>query len=356
MIYVASGYSGSGSSAIVHLLSEYSCCTTGTFGKYEHLLFYIPDGLFDLEDRLLMNNSIHMSDGAIKRFYWAMWRLYDNDFGWFGGYKKKLGTQFMKIVEDFIKELIQYTQTGYWSDDFRFKLSVKGVIKDTAKFILKKPIKKFGHIIDNRGKDNVIQYSFVSPEEFYTAARKFVKNYCKLICSNTDKIYVYDQLLLPHNLYRVNNYFDKDDIRIILVDRDPRDMFVLSKYVWPHIIPGCEVVFPENAGKFVEYYKKIRASVHEYTDSNIIQIRFEDLVYNYDTTVSRLESFLNLKRQEHINSKKAFNPDQSIKNTQNFRINREWIDEIRIIEKKLPDSLYSFPYVFIPDMKDTSDP
>lgn len=59
MIYVASGYSGSGSSAIVHLLSEYSCCTTGTFGKYEHLLFYIPDGLFDLEDRLLMNNSIH---------------------------------------------------------------------------------------------------------------------------------------------------------------------------------------------------------------------------------------------------------------------------------------------------------
>lgn len=356
MIYVTSGYSGSGSSAIVHLLSEYSCCTTGDFGKYEHLLFYIPDGLFDLEDRLLMNNSIHMSDGAIKRFYWAMRRLNDNDFGWFGGYKKRFGSRFMKIVEDFIEEIIQYTQIGYWSDDFKFKIAVKGFIKDTVKLILRRPIKKYGHIIDNRGKDNVIQYSFVSPEEFYSAAKKFVKNYCQLICPDEDKIYVCDQLLLPHNLYRLNNYFEKDEIRVVLVDRDPRDMFVLSKYIWPSIIPDCEIVFPADARKFTEFYKKMRSSVHEYSTNNILKIKFEDLVYYYDKTTTKIESFLGLSPQQHTCVKSLFIPEQSIKNTQNFRIDNDWKKEIEIIEEKIPDFLYNFPYEFIPRLQDTTDP
>ncbi len=356
MIYIAAGYSGSGSSAIVHLLSEYSCCTLGNFGKYEHVLFYIPDGLFDLEDRLLLNNSIHMSDGAIKRFYWAMRRLNDNDFGWFGGYKKKYGIQFMEIVEDFIRELIQYTQIGYWSDDFKFRKAVKGVIKDTAKWILKKPIKKFGHIIDCRGNDNAIQYSFVSPEEFYTAAKKFVKNYCELINPDRDKTMVVDQLLLPHNLYRLNNYFEKDEIRVIVVDRDPRDLFVLSKYVWPKIISGCEIIFPADADQFVGFFKRTRNSVRNYANDNILDIKFEDLVYNYDVAVAQIEQFLGLDRKTHTNMKKNFIPEQSKKNTQNFRINRDWEQEIDHIRKELPKSLYDFPYIFVPKLEDTTDP
>ena len=39
-----------------------------------------------------------------------------------------------------------------------------------------------------------------------------------------------DQLLLPHNLYRVDNYFG-NELKAIVVERDPRDVFISNKYI-----------------------------------------------------------------------------------------------------------------------------
>lgn len=60
-------------------------------GAYEHVLFYAPHGLFDMEDAILNNNSIYRSDATVNDFYNAMKRLNDNDFGWMGSYQKKYG-------------------------------------------------------------------------------------------------------------------------------------------------------------------------------------------------------------------------------------------------------------------------
>ncbi|MFQ9248020.1 MAG: hypothetical protein ACLR3R_11845 [Clostridium paraputrificum] len=72
--------------------------------------------------------------------------------------------------------------------------------------------------------------SFPSEDEFYRAAKKFVKGYLDMIGQNLDKNIIYDHLVLPHNAYRIPNYFD-DDFRLIIVDRDVRDMYALSTYV-----------------------------------------------------------------------------------------------------------------------------
>lgn len=166
MIVIAVGYSGTGSSAIVHLLSEYSNCMEGTQGTYEHLPFYTPDGVFDLEDRLLKNNSIHMSDAAIDLFYKAMRRLNDNNFGWFGGYQKRFGNQFMQIVEEFIENITEFTLDGYWSYDFNLEKSFISTVKDTIKTIIKRPIMQFGYKLRKEG-DGKIRYSFINEAEFY---------------------------------------------------------------------------------------------------------------------------------------------------------------------------------------------
>lgn len=228
MNVIAAGYSGTGSSAVLHLLSEYKGFDIAVEGSYEHVLFYIPDGLFDLEDRILLNNSIHMFDGAINRFYSAMRRLNENDFGWFGGYKNRYGEQFMQIVDCFVEELTQYKLDGYWSDDFSYRASAKALLKDSAKKLCGRQVRKYGYSVERFG-DGIVRYSFVTPDQFYTAAKKFVKSYCNMIRGNREGALLWDQLVLPQNLYRLNHYFE--DTKVVVFDRDPRDMYVLSKYV-----------------------------------------------------------------------------------------------------------------------------
>ena len=83
-----------------------------------------------------------------------------------------------------------------------------------------------------------------------------------------------------------------------------------------------------------------------------MRVRFEDLIYDYDKKVSEIANFLGFKDSDHINKKSRFNPDISIKNTQLFRKN-DYKDEIKIIEEKLSNYLYDFPYEINNDVKDT---
>ena len=86
MIISTSGFYCTGSSAVFNLLEEYESCTAGKLKKwqipasdYEHIIMYTPDGVFDLEDKLLIGNSIHRSDEALRRFYKEMLLLYHED-------------------------------------------------------------------------------------------------------------------------------------------------------------------------------------------------------------------------------------------------------------------------------------
>ena len=66
-----------------------------------------------------------------------------------------------------------------------------------------------------------------------------------------------DQLLLPHNLFRVDNYFG-DELRVFEVSRDPRDVFIQNKYVWRS--RNNAVVFPTDAEEFAQFYRRLRGS------------------------------------------------------------------------------------------------
>lgn len=352
MNVIAVGYSGTGSSAILHLLSEYQGFDIAIKGSYEHVLFYIPDGLFDLEDRILRNNSIHMFDGAINRFYSAMKRLNDNDFGWFGGYKRKYGNQFMQIVDCFIEEITQYKFEGYWSDDFCYRASVKALLKDSVKKLCGKETGKYGYNLDRFG-DGIVRYSFITSDQFYISAKKFVKSYCDMIRMGRKESLLWDQLILPQNLYRLDQYFE--DTKVIVFDRDPRDMYVLSKYVWPTIVNSAHL-FPTNPKEFVDYYKSLKNSELPYTGSNVLRLHFEDLIYQYEITVRKIEEFLEIAPVYHTKVQEVFKPDVSIKNTQNFRMKPSWIDEVQIIEEQMVNEIYPFPYVITNKMSETSDP
>ena len=100
-IIVPMGYMGSGSSAITDLISEFKDCQN-EYKSYEYVLLHCPNGLFDLEDKLLIGNNAIRSDEAIRSFETQMNKLYNKKFWWVGNYQKIISPNFMKMTEEYI--------------------------------------------------------------------------------------------------------------------------------------------------------------------------------------------------------------------------------------------------------------
>ena len=83
---------------------------------------------------------------------------------------------------------------------------------------------------------------------------------------------------------RCTRYFD--DLKIILVDRDPRDIFLSMKYIWKE-----RDEFWDNVQLFCDWYRW----VHQMSfprPTNVLGIRFEDLIYHYAREVDKIEQFI----------------------------------------------------------------
>ena len=103
-IIVSTGYMGSGSSAVTDLVSEFKDCQN-EHKSYEYIMLHCPNGLFDLEDKLLLGNNALRSDEAIRSFEEQMKKLYDKKYWWVGNYKKIIGPNFKKITDKFISNI-----------------------------------------------------------------------------------------------------------------------------------------------------------------------------------------------------------------------------------------------------------
>ena len=62
-IIVPASYMGSGSSAVTDLISEFKN-VNNEYGNFEYVFLHCPNGVFDLEDKLLIGNNALRSDEA----------------------------------------------------------------------------------------------------------------------------------------------------------------------------------------------------------------------------------------------------------------------------------------------------
>ena len=136
--------------------------------------------------------------------------------------------------------------------------------------------------------------------------------------------------------------------KFIVVDRDPRDVYLCDQYIWskPPIRINGEPHFPTSINEFVAEWKK--TIVRKFDNPNVLLIHFEDLIYDYESTVSQIEKFIGVKLT-HSNLKKVLKIEESIENTQLFNCNEEWEKQAKAIAKALPEYLYNFPYTRKPD-------
>ncbi len=332
-IIVPVSYMGSGSSAVTDLISEFKD-VNNEYGYFEYVFLHCPGGVFDLEDKLLNGNNILRSDEAIKNFLNTMKQLYDKKYWWVGNYKYKINEKFYSRTEQYIKELTDFSLNSYWyyQENTNLKMYFKLIVNKIVKFIT------FGKVKLKRPLlYNTMNLAYPSKEKFYAITKKYIYDILEMF-DDSDNDILFDQLLLPYNLFRIDNYFN-DDLKVIVVERDPRDVFLQNKYIYSktnNIVPfSCDV------DEFCKQYRMIREMEVISNSSKILRIRFEDLVYKYDKTKQIIMKFLGYNEKDHINPKGKFDPSKSIKNTQLFK-KEEYVKEGKIIEKNLKEYLYDF--------------
>ena len=210
--------------------------------------------------------------------------------------------------------------------------------------MLKRPIAaNFFQNISYRKKyaDGLTRYSFTDSNRFYVSAKRFIDNYLDMTFDKTSKNMIADHFLLPHNLYRVPHYFSNDEIRVIVVDRDPRDVYVDFMKHWSDLRE--EPAVPYRVEEFVTFWEDVRKIETPANFDCILRIHFEDLFYNYSATVSKIEQFCGLEAKDHINPGKFFNRNKSADNLKHYSSRKEWETEVNYIERHLSSYLYNFP-------------
>ena len=154
---------------------------------------------------------------------------------------------------------------------------------------------------------------------------------------NKTEIIVLNQPFAGNNPKASFPYYEKP--KAIIVDKDPRDLYFQCKY---EVKSNCTWTPCYEVKKYIEYYKAIRKEMPRKSETDILFLRFEDLIYEYDKTIERIESFIGLDHNKHTNVKRYFDPEISINNTQLFRKYKQYHDDIELIEHELSDFLYPY--------------
>ncbi|WP_251213110.1 hypothetical protein [Adlercreutzia murintestinalis] len=334
-VIIPTGYMGSGSSALTDLLSEFDGFEAPQ-GSFEYVFLHCPNGVFDLEDKLLVGNNALRSDEALRSFEMAMSELFDTPFWWVGDYRRNLSPRFMEITHAYIHKLTLVESESFWYPQERRgwgvfpRLAFNRILRTVTqgKIFPQKPL-LYGRM----------RFSLPTPDAFYQASREYLADLFMEMGRDRTNL-ILDQLLLPFNAWRRERYFD-GDAECFIVDRDPRDVFILNKYVWSK--SNSQIPYPEKVDEFCEYYRCMRRSEKIVSDPHVHRMHFEDFVYDYDNTVQRIAHALGVSTRDHVNPLSGFDPKRSINNTQLFLL-PQYRDEASVMAQELSEYLYEFPY------------
>lgn len=325
-------YYGSGSSAITDFVSEFD--SVYSFTDEEFRFMQDPDGISDLEYNLVENFNRHNSGHAIKRYKRLVNFYCGNIFG--SKYEKFFHGNWKKYSDEYIDALTDFTYHGWWQYD----LLDKGDFFYFRKRILNKLLKltiwrNQPERTLNTMKNEITYCSHPSEEKFLNCTKKYIEDLFGSVCQGANIVMV-DQIVPPTNLKRYLRYFN--DIKVFIVDRDPRDIFVLEKYVWR------DGVIPLNVEEFCKWFRYTRE--HRLTEQvdteQICFIQFEDMIYNYEETAKKISEWLELDLNEQSKIKQYFDPKRSRKNTHTWKKIKCNLEEIDYIEHELKEYLYSF--------------
>jgi len=332
VIISPTSYGGTGSSAISDIFKEFNCCLS--LGEKELPFLYDLHGVSDLEYFLTDGNSRSKTPFAINQFIAYFKKNYSL-------YEKYFSPDFVKDLENYLSEL---NLTHFKKALLEFEVD-----SNLKRFLIFKLFAFLQIKIAGFYRNNINEYSPFFPQikKSYTYLTReqfsyITKRFTGALISRLDDINKYefillDQLFPPINTNRYNNYIE--NVKTIIVDRDPRDVFLLNNIQWKGASYICDT---KDVNEFIGWYRSMRLhrSANHIKDKSILEINFEDLIYDYDNTLSRICDFIGVNQESHTEKFKHFNPNISKRNTKLFEESNSFSKELIQIENSLGEFLY----------------
>lgn len=330
-VITCASYYGTGSSAVTDYISEFSGVASLT--NYEFRFAHDPDGLSELEYNLVENFNRHNSGHALKR-YRKLVDYYGNHF-LVRRYEPYFNNQWKKLSYEYINSLTDFTYKGSWQYDYYDRGNWFEFWHKLPNRILKKTIWRNNEKFMSMLKNEITLASHPSEKRFLECTRKYTDALLMTANKQNKPILMVDQILPSSNIERHLRYFN--NMQVVVVDRDPRDLYLLGKYVW------YDTIVPRDLDTFCKWFVYARSTREQehWVSTKILRLQFEDLIYKYDESMAKIREWVGLNEVDHVKPKQYFDPSKSIKNTRLWVQNPKYKAEADEIAFKLPEYLYN---------------
>ncbi len=334
-LITCASYYGSGSSAITNILGEFD--NIFYMGDFEFRFIQDPDGVSDLEHQIVENHNRHNSGYALKKFKKNIDFL--SSTGKIKKYERFFNNKFKLISYNYIDKLSLFKYDSVWHQDVKDKGLIyyfldrvyNKLLTHTVGLVNHKPEKMYTLL-----KKDFTYATHPSQEYFLNCTKEYIHELFSIANKDNKEFVMADQLVPPSNLDRYFRYFN--NLKVFVVDRDPRDLYLLEKLYWNGSIIPCYDI--KLFCQWFSYTREHRKN-EDLNNSNRIFIQFENLIYNYEITLERIYKFVGIKEDHHIYKKKYFNPEISIKNTRLWEKHPQFGKDIKYIEENLKDYCYN---------------
>ena len=281
---VTIGTGNSGCGAIQDYLIK-STKFKSPFKGQEFRMMDDPDGILNLYHNFYTNRSINNYSNAIMRFKNYIENLINLEMNINGKNTKVYNKKVMSLTNDYIKNI---TTLNYNSFPQFIALQTN---------LLKKKYFHYKKIVSgNKNQSFFKMYLPVDEKIFFKHSiiylNKIIK--CQLKDKKIDHI-VLDQALNMLNFVDIFSYFE--NVKVIIVTRDPRGIWNSMKsrgsLAYPHYsLKVWTAWYDQIMQQFEDYKRKIPKKYMK----NILQIKFEDFVKNYEKEQKKIINFLKIKK------------------------------------------------------------
>ena len=178
----------------------------------------------------------------------------------------------------------------------------------------------------------------IMPDNYNSASKQYISDVLDLMGRNHKYITVLDQPYEACEPIRSFKYFDNP--KAIIVDRDPRDYYILLKEIKRKL--GLTYQVPcDTVDKFIEYYKLVRKSLPDIKEQkDVLFVYYEEFVYDYENAVEKIVNFTGLNC--HSRKGNYFSPLKARDTTELFKKHKEFEADIAKIEQELSEYLFHF--------------
>ena len=291
------GFGCSGSGAVIDLLREYSC--TDVIGlidtdsskavknnkSFEVDLLKHAGGLYELE-RYVGTSNIFQMDAMLHRLLFL-------------------------ISESPIFEEFEDVRPVFYE-----------FISEIMVYYTKNPSRQYYNtFLDYKGLNQILISKMRSITQYRELSRKFLTSVFNRLKTDINKTHlVLDAICGDLEFDDEKNKDYIPGLKTIIVIRDPRDIYAFARRNDIRWIPT------ETATCFIEWYKYITSKMPRDNNNDHLVVRFEDLICKYESTVGRIEKFLDISPNHHTNKYSCLDPSISINNIGIWRHTPEYFE------------------------------